>query len=287
MPDELLWPLLDDHARMGGDHIYTYGLGEPLMDPRIFDILERCGSLGLGTVLSTNGTLLTEARRQSLVKAHCDHLLIGIDGSSEETYSYYRAGGKFHRVVENVQALAALKKSQGSRMTIVVQFIEMKRNKHEIESFLKQWRDVPGIDQVRIKQEDIGLDAHRTLEVDGHLRQNPCHLLWRGPPVVRYTGDVFACYHHAEHGKPVGNLQSTPLSELWDSAPMQRLRKLHTHNEAGKDPQCASCPAARPKLPFVLGAMALRGTTVRKLVPVAERIALRYPKLFSEPRQPL
>ena len=284
MPDDMLNRTLDEHAALGGDHVYLYGLGEPLMDPRIFDTLARCHRLGLGTVLSTNGTLLTERRRARLLDSACDHLLSGLDGATPETYGYYRRGGTYERVVENIRALGREKVARGARLTIVVQFIRMERNAHEVHAFLQKWGGAAGIDEVRIKSEDIGLAAHRTYEVDGHLRTNPCHVLWRGPMIVRYTGQVFACYHHAEHGQPVGDLARQSLAEVWDSTRMRRLRGLHADGVPGADPLCATCPAPRPKLPFLVGAMALRGRTVRRLVPIAEKVALRYPAFFSEAR---
>lgn len=285
MPDEMLWKLVADHARLGGDHIYLYGLGEPLMDPRLFSLLQKCHDLGLGTVVSTNGTLMTEKRARQLLEVGCDHLLIGIDGVSDETYGYYREGGNLDKVRRNLRRLCELKVEQKSRMTVVVQFIEMVKNAHEKDAFLAEWKDVPGIDEVRIKQEDIGLPEHRTYEVDGHLRENPCHLLWRGPMIVRYTGEVFACYHHAEHGEAVGHLDHESLEQIWNSEKMRGLRGLHVSGRAAEDPQCATCPAARPRKPFVLGAMALRGATVRRMIPIAERVALKYPHLFSEKRK--
>ena len=179
MPDDMLLPLLEDHARLGGDHVYLYGLGEPLLDKRIFDLLTYCESLSLHTILSTNATLLNAHRRERLLHSACDHLLIGIDGTDAETYSHYRTGGQYEKVVENVRALAREKLERGSNITLVVQFIRMRENQHQAEEFERLWRAVPGIDEVRIKEEDIGLPEHRTYAVEGHLRQNPCHLLWR------------------------------------------------------------------------------------------------------------
>jgi radical SAM protein with 4Fe4S-binding SPASM domain len=287
MPDDMLWRVLAEHAELGGDHVYLYGLGEPLMDVRVFDVLKRCEELGLDTILSTNATLLTAERRRRLLAEKCDHLLVGIDGASEETYGYYRKGGKYARVSENLRALGKEKLAAGSKMAIVVQFIRMKRNAHEVDEFVRQWRGVPGIDLVRIKSEDIGLDEHRTYAVDGDQRVNPCHLLWRGPMIIRWDGRVYACYHHAEHGEPVGNLAESSFGEIWRSEGMRRLRTLHSEGRPAEDSCCATCPAARPRLPFVLGAMALSGTAVRRMVPVAERVALKFPQLFSEPRDSL
>ena len=42
MDEAILWPVLDDWARLGGDFVFLYGLGEPLLDGRIFDVIRRC-----------------------------------------------------------------------------------------------------------------------------------------------------------------------------------------------------------------------------------------------------
>ena len=286
LPDELLWPLLESHARLGGDHVYLYGLGEPLMDSRIWEIVGRCHALGLGTVLSTNGTLLPAARRKELLDAAPDHVLIGLDGATAATYATYRVGGKFERVVENVRAMAADKVARKGQTALVVQFIRMRDNAHEVEAFRRQWRGVAGIDEVRVKEEDIGLPEHRTYAVDGASRRAPCHFPWRGAMLVRYTGDVFPCYHFGSVGTPIGNLRDTTLDALWDGPAMRRLRELHAARRAGEDAVCATCPAPRPTVPVVAAAMALRGSTVRQLVPMAERLSQLLPGMLVERRTP-
>ena len=280
MPDDMLYALLDDHARMGGDHVYLYGLGEPLMDSRIFDIVKYCKSRNLGTILSTNGTFLTSQRRQQLLESGCDHLLVGLDGASKATYDHYRVGGKYDKVVANLRALASENAALDNPLYIVVQFIRMKENWHEQDAFHSQWSNTPGIQEVRIKEEDIGLEDHRTFEVDGAQRKNPCHTLWRGPVVVRWNGDVFPCYPFAGANECIGNLRESSLEALWDGPELQHLRELHTSGRTDQNAHCSTCPAMRPRLPVVLGAMALRGTTVRQLVPIAERIAQRSPISF-------
>src|SRR3954465_14098854 len=52
--------------RLGGEssptaeHIMLIGLGEPFMDPKIFDRIEYCERHNTSTLLSTNGTFLDE-----------------------------------------------------------------------------------------------------------------------------------------------------------------------------------------------------------------------------------
>lgn len=283
LPDEILWPLLEAHAAMGGEHVYLYGLGEPLLDPRIYDALVRCRELGLTSILSINGTLLTPARRARLLQAGVDHLIVSLDAASAATYARYRAGGEYAPTVAQVQALAR-ERQQGQLGALVVQFVRLPGNIHEQDAFVQQWSGVRGVDHVRLKDEDIGLTEHALYEADGLSRENPCHILWRGPLVVRYTGEVFACYHHAGENVPLGNLHEDSLHDLWNGPALRALRADHAARALKPDGLCARCPAVRPRRPFVLGAIALGGATTRRLIPIAERAALKLPGLLREPR---
>ena len=91
----------------------------------------------------------------------------------------------------------------------------------------------------------------------------------------------------ASHAEPIGNLKRESLRSIWNSRAMHELRLLHAQRRVHDNALCAACPSARPKLPFILGALALRGITVRKLLPLAERVALSLPGVFRERRSPI
>ncbi len=286
LPDELLFPLIDEFAEMGGDTVLLYALGEPMLDPRIFDILAYCRRRDLGTVISTNGTLLTEKRREALLKVGCDHFIVGIDATTPATYNKYRTGGNYDKVVANTRALAAAKVAAGSPMQLVVQFIRMAENLHEEAEFLALWRDVAGIDSVRVKDEDFGLDF-RLHDSNAARRHNPCYMLWRGPLIVQASGDVLPCHWMGWHGmNTLGNLREKSLRQCWNSPILQAMRRQQASLEIAADSPCATCPAPRPRLPCVMGAMLTRGVKVRGLIPAAERIERHFPSLFKEPQLP-
>ncbi len=284
LPSELLFDVLAQHAALGGDLVYLYGLGEPLLDARLPEILAACRRLGLASVLSTNGTLLDGPRATALLDAPPDHLIVSIDAVSQDTYARVRVGGELAAVEANVRAYAAARVGRPAHgdTHLVVQFVRLRDNLHEAPAFLERWRGTPGIDGVRLKDEDIGLPEQRLRELAGDRRANPCHLLWRGPLVVRWNGDVFPCYHKAPREAPLGNLRVRSLAELWASAELVHLRRLHAEGRSGQDPSCAGCPAVRPRLPVVVGAMALSGRAQRRLIPLAERAALAVPGWFRE-----
>lgn len=282
---DLLFGVLKQHAALGGDLVYLYGLGEPLLDARLPDVLAECRRLGLASVVSTNGTLLDGPRAAALLDAPPDHLIVSIDAVSQDTYARVRVGGELSAVEANVRAYAAARASRPDTRAgtqLVVQFVRLRDNLHEAPAFLARWRGTPGIDAVRLKDEDIGLPDQRLRDPAGDRRANPCHLLWRGPLLVRWNGDVFPCYHKAPREAPLGNLRDRSLAELWASSELVRLRRLHAEGRSGQDPACATCPAVRPRLPVVLGAMTLSGRAQRRLIPLAERAALAVPGWFRE-----
>src|SRR6476646_8773648 len=57
MADEIFQRLVSG-AGKSAEHIMLIGLGEPLLDPKIFERIEYCATHNISTLLSTNGTLL-------------------------------------------------------------------------------------------------------------------------------------------------------------------------------------------------------------------------------------
>src|SRR5215210_5325101 len=65
MPDEIFSRLVRE-AGASAEHMMLIGLGEPFLDPKIFERIEYCAEHGISTLLSTNGTLLDEANAAKL-----------------------------------------------------------------------------------------------------------------------------------------------------------------------------------------------------------------------------
>ncbi|RME21767.1 MAG: radical SAM protein [Deltaproteobacteria bacterium] len=285
MPDAMLWRLLDEHAALGGDLVWLNGLGEPFLDARLFDVLARCRELGLGTVVATNGTRLTAEHRRRLLEVGCDQLLVSIEGVTERTYRHHRPGGRLAEVEAAVRSLAAEKRAAGSRMVLAVQMVRMPRTIPEEDAFLARWRSVPGVDLVRLKDEEFGAEGYELARSDAPLRHSPCRILWTGPLIVRWNGDVAACHPRAARRMHLGNLHEHSLLELWTGPEARRLRRIHAERRAGEDPRCAECPVSRPRRPYVLAAMSVRAGTVQRAIPIAEHVSRRWGLPFLENRR--
>jgi len=285
MPDALLWRLLDDHAAMGGDLVWLNGLGEPFLDKRLFDVLARCRELGLGTVVATNGTRLTADNRRRLLAVGCDQLLVSIEGVNDSTYQHHRPGARLADVEAGLRALAAEKLAAGSPMVLAVQMVRMPLTLPEEDAFLARWRAEPGVDLVRLKDEEFGAKGFALGASDAPARHSPCRILWTGPLIVRWNGDVAACHPRAARQMHLGNLNDADLATLWRGPEAQRLRRLHADRRATDDPRCAECPVSRPRRPYVLAAMSVRASTMQRAIPIAEHVSRRWGLPFLENRR--
>ena len=258
-------------AGASAEHMMLIGLGEPLLDPKIFDRIEYCQRHGISTLLSTNGTLLDEEMADRLLRSPLAHITLSFDGASAATFEYYRKGARFERVRDNFVRFARLKHERGAKVQVVVQMVRLERNAHEAGEFLRFWSAVPGIDQVRIKADETNL----LQPLAGHAREDwkhPCHYLWRGPMYVKHSGDVYpCCQSYMLDGEPVGRIGET----VWC--------------RSGIRTRCAACagctpPAAPEKSTsaraadhhsapaLVAASLLLHGRTVRRLLPWVERL---------------
>jgi len=287
MPSEIFERLVKGSAKTG-EHMMLIGLGEPLLDPRIFDRIEYCERHGISTLISTNGTLLDEKLADRLLRTPLAHITLSFDGASKETFEYYRKGARFERVRDNFIRFARMKHERGSKMQVMVQMVRMPGNAHEADEFRRFWSAVEGVDQVRVKEDETNVMQPEG-ERNGSAR--PCHYLWRGAMYVKQDGRVFpCCQSYMLDGAPVGDLNEESIEEIFNSPEMRRLRRLHAEGRAGEIDMCARCCTAVPHPLLVAGSLVLHGKWVRRIMPVVERLAYAGTlpkKLLTRPREEL
>ncbi|HLI85100.1 MAG TPA: radical SAM protein [Bryobacteraceae bacterium] len=260
-------------AAGSAEHMMLIGLGEPFLDPQIFQRIEFCHRHSISTLLSTNGTFLDEKLAARVLDSPLEQITLSFDGARKETYEFYRKGAKFEKVRDNFVRFARMKHQRRSKLQVVVQMVRMEGNAGEVDEFIGFWRGVPGIDQIRVKEDETNLmrpDA-------GHAAadwKHPCHYLWRGPMYVKQNGDVYpCCQSYMLDGQPVGSLERQSLGQIWNSAEMERMRALHAAGRGGEVDICARCCTTIPHPALVTGSLLLDGRTVRRMLPAIERLA--------------
>jgi 12,18-didecarboxysiroheme deacetylase len=120
--------MMDDLAEFGVPVLLFSG-GEPLVHPRLVEYARYAVSKGMRAVISTNGTLITKEKAQTLKEVGLSYVGISLDGL-EPTHDLFRGvPGSFRR------AMAAIEHCQAAGIKVGLRFTINKRNV----------KDIPGI----------------------------------------------------------------------------------------------------------------------------------------------
>src|SRR5213595_3925570 len=84
MADEIFERLARESGS-SAEHMMLIGLGEPFMDPKIFERIEYCERHKISTLLSTNGTFLDEKMSERLLATPLEHITLSFDGATRES----------------------------------------------------------------------------------------------------------------------------------------------------------------------------------------------------------
>ena len=264
-----------DEIKSRAELVYLYGTGESLLHPDLVPLTEYAARSGLTTVLSTNGIPLTEKTARSLLSSGLDYLIIALDGGVKETYESIRIKGDFGRLVGNIKTLLRLHRETGSPVKIVLQMIYMKANAHEREQFRNLFTDEERrrIFQFRFKPfYETYADHSRAVD---HNR--PCYWLWN-MMAIAYNGDAQLCCMDYEAGYIGRNVREASVEEVWNSAPFAAARAAHRNLDYASVPLCVHCDIPEQGYfsgPLILGSALVDADTVRRLLPLYEKLLLR------------
>src|SRR5215469_5758450 len=114
--------------------LYLSCATEPLVNKEFADFVQLTGKYGVPfTSFCTNGQLMTEDVVRACIDANISQIIFSIDGATAATYEEIRRGGKWERLIENLDLVASVKRGAGSRKPAVrMNFTCMKTNIHEL-----------------------------------------------------------------------------------------------------------------------------------------------------------
>jgi radical SAM protein with 4Fe4S-binding SPASM domain len=258
MEPALLERLLDDV----GPYLFTaslWGWGEPLLHPRLSDILRVTQNRNITTFLSTNGQNLDDDKvLQSLVDHPPTYLIVCLDGLTDETNSMFRVGAKIQPALDGVSRLAQMKKQKGLALPVLhFRYIAMKHNEHEVPR-LEEFAAANHFDMMTIRTLsiiDAPDDTHHELVPDNEtLRAYSyrddkridrsdfiCEKAFTFPMILA-DGTVVSCEQDYNGQYPYGTLtDGLSFAEIWWSKRAAEIRKIIRDNPETFS-FCKNCP---------------------------------------------
>jgi len=113
--------ILEKAARDGVKKIVIANAqGEPFLNPRIMEMIERAKSMGFWLMVSTNGTAFSDRRLQRLAQSGIDNIQFSFAGFDKESYERVYVGGRWDIVVGNLGKLVKALDDAGAATTISI-----------------------------------------------------------------------------------------------------------------------------------------------------------------------
>lgn len=211
-------------------------MGEPLLlGNKIITMIEYASKKGLNVHLNTNATLMNKDMTNALIESGVKEIIIGLDGTTKETYSKIRCGGDYEKVVQN--SLYLLAKNNGF-VKVIMQFIEMDENCHEIELFKKYWLSKGATVKLRPRLGwGLGREA-KNLVVGDDGRDFACPWLIRTVS-IHCDGKMAQCDGDYDGKHSPGDVKSQTIKEVWDTVLKER-REKHWNLDFSF-PLCTNC----------------------------------------------
>ena len=248
------------------------GQGEPLLYPKIFNLIPRVKArmaAGGEVGLTTNATLLDEPTAVRLLETGLDFLYFSLDAASKEVYEAIRVGARFDRVTENIRRCTRHRQASGrTKPRFMLNFVMLEHNLHEIPAFVSLAAQL-GVEHVTFsyctdtatgnmkalgteRLQDLFLQAReegKKLQVNVDtppLQKSPREICFFMERVVALLpGEAFPCHNMApgyrtqSRNRSFGDVRRTPLLEIWNSPDYREFRRRVLTGDFPAE--CAGC----------------------------------------------
>ncbi len=244
MDYDLFTRIVDEMA----PHVSTTTLhiwGEPLLHPRLVDMIAYCRAHGLRSEISTNAVLLTPDVGRRILQAGLGAIYLCLDGATPETYERVRRQADYEETRANIEAFLEERKRLGQSETQVkLQIIEIAPTHDEIAEFRRQWA-ARGVDHINVKAFDSWggqieeVSKLRPGERALPARRFPCPNLWYHVHIY-WDGTLVSCDRDFNAAYPLGNVADGVMA-AWRGARMALLRRKHIVGDLADVSSCSNC----------------------------------------------
>ncbi len=244
--EDMRW---EDYARLM-DEIGQYLLviafwqwGEPLLHPRIHEMVALAHERNILGILSTNGQVSPEEfDLRRLFDAGLDMLIISLDGTRQEPYDSFRRGGEVARTMHFARTACRIKRESGRSTPLInIRIIATAETEQEIGS-VREFARTIGADVFSVKAVSLYYDAdpdnpilpsdhrYRSFQYQGkeeaerYRNMLPlCNKPWSWPTLL-HDGTLLICECDHQAGESLGNVFTAGFRPVWAGSRSAEIR---------------------------------------------------------------
>jgi Predicted Fe-S oxidoreductases len=244
--------------------VELYKWGESLLHKDFINILYLMKENNLLTRISTNLNIdYNKELFYGLVEAPLHHMIVSLDGMTQETYSKYRIGGNLEKVKENLRILKEIKQEKNSLYPIIdLQFLVNNHNIHEVKEIEKEFENLGadswyktetvlpfGVNDIELarkwlQNEDIK-NRNGYFDIDKFMFNKTCAFLYKYL-IIEQDGSIPPCCYSTNPKDDFGNINDyNNILELYNNDKFVEGRKLFKMEDYAKVHNliCSSCSA--------------------------------------------
>ena len=281
-PNDINFNALEKLLRENAKHLSIVRLhgGEPTYYKDFTKVISLLDELNLKYTLITNGSLLTTKLSKQLLK-NCLLVSLSIDSADKDIYAHMREGGKLEQITKNISTLNQIKKQYKKKVPYLniaatmftfnirglsdlvmycsenkIQSISVSEGSYYNTSQLKETDFIKNdvelveecVDKAQITADELGIV----------LRLNSQILYWnkRENQLIANRSRITSCFNFyfsivlspnfdvqlCPLSFPIGNLNKTSLSEIWNSKESNILKARKLINSKNEFPAtCRYC----------------------------------------------
>lgn len=241
--------IIQEAVAIGVKSLKLNYINEPMLRKDLEEAIRYARDQGIINIyMVTNGTVLNEKRRISLLASGITKVFISIDAVTPETYNKQRLSGKYNLVVQNIMDFIKLRNDNGLEFPLVrVSFLKNAINIHEEKEFRKKWEGVADIINFQTMNEIPDMETGLLVE-ESPEPEKGCSFPFK-QLVVDHLGNIQPCCKLAGKKLIIGNIKDMTLEQAWNHEQSVALRQAHKTDEWKKHPVCydCMCPNAKPK----------------------------------------
>jgi radical SAM protein with 4Fe4S-binding SPASM domain len=242
-----LFKQIIDHVKKYLLEVYLYGFGESLLHPDIFRMAQYLKKNKIQAIISTNASKIESyADAKKIIESGFTKIIIAMDGFSQETYEKYRINGSFEQTKNALIWLKQANKKYNKIAKLVLQFIVMKHNEHEIESVI----DFAEKENIKLRLKSVGARKEyqeQYLPVSSSINRynwdknkpRSCPFMWQYV-TINSDGTMDTCCKDPYREMLIGNIKTDSIIKLWKSPKFNDYRKRYLNGES-LPKKCTDC----------------------------------------------
>jgi len=207
--------------------IHFAEFGEPLMNPKISEMVSFISKAGIKSQIVTNGLLLNDEMIKSLIDSGLTKIKVSFQGATPEKYKFWRNNDFYDNIVKNVHNMVKIRNNMGSDLFIQVGTSSCDDTEEELKQFMDYWNQI--VDHVywnytgllHMKGDPLIKDVKILRQAP--LKVNPCKELFLRMSVT-WNGKVTQCPRDEQHF--TGDLNTQTIHEVWHSKKVNENRTI-------------------------------------------------------------